>query len=132
MHANKTLKNILQQGRNSLKYHYRLRADLLESSSAEKDLRVLVGDKLAVPLWYPEVHGEECGQEVEEADPPPHSALMKPFLEFCVQFWAPQYNGCDFFQFYLLYKRSAYFLPAVYLIYLCLLVQQQMAQAGMC
>lgn len=44
---------MLHLGRNNHKYQYRLRDDLLENSSLEKDLEVLVDDKLTmtVPLW---------------------------------------------------------------------------------
>lgn len=39
---------VLHLGRNSSKYQHRLGADPLESSSVEKDVGVLVGDKLTV------------------------------------------------------------------------------------
>lgn len=48
MHANKPLKDILQLGRNNPKQQNRLGADLLESSSAGKDLGVLVDDKVTM------------------------------------------------------------------------------------
>ena len=60
---------------------YRLGADLLERSSVEKDLGILVDNRLAMrqqcvlpwarrPMesW---VHYKECGQQAEGGDPPP-------------------------------------------------------------
>ena len=43
---NKGKCTVLHPGRNNLMQQYRLGADLLESSSAEKDLGVLMDDKL--------------------------------------------------------------------------------------
>jgi len=39
---------VLQLGRNNLMHQYRLGADLLESSSVERDLNVLVDDRLTM------------------------------------------------------------------------------------
>jgi len=39
---------ILHQGRNNPTHQYRLRGDLLESSSVQRDLGVLVDDKLTM------------------------------------------------------------------------------------
>jgi len=54
-------------------------ADLLESSSVERDLGVLGDDKvtmsqqcaLVAKQWSPGVHEEECGQQAEGGSPPP-------------------------------------------------------------
>ena len=74
-------------------HQYRLRADLIQRSSAEKDLGVLVdnrltlkdGDKLgwikkSVASWWREVIF------------PLYSALLRPYLEYCIQFWILQFK----------------------------------------
>ncbi|KAF4803364.1 hypothetical protein TURU_016938 [Turdus rufiventris] len=74
-------------------------AQLLQSSSVEKDLGLLVHHKLSMS-WqcpcgqegqgYPGVHWEESGQQWREVIPPLYSALVRPHLECCVHSWAPQ------------------------------------------
>ena len=77
MKFNKGKYRVLHLGRNN---QYRLRADLLEWSSAERDLGFLVDDKLTIcqqcPLVVNKANGilgsiKKTGQQVEGGSPPP-------------------------------------------------------------
>ncbi|RMC16152.1 hypothetical protein DUI87_08366 [Hirundo rustica rustica] len=87
-----------QRGRNNPMHQYRLRIVLLESSSAEKDLEVLVDNKLSMRQQCVLVAKKTIGilgyirKSIASSQVilPPYSALVRPHLECCVQFWAPQ------------------------------------------
>ncbi|GAB0205308.1 mitochondrial enolase superfamily member 1 [Grus japonensis] len=92
----------VQLKRNNASHQYMLGATQLESSLAEKNLGVLVDNKLTMSqqsaLAAKKPNGvlgclrRQAASRSREVILPFYAALVRPHLPYCVQFCAPQYK----------------------------------------
>ena len=88
----------LYLGKNNPRCQYRLGTDLLESSVGKRDLEVLVDSRVTISQHCKKANGilgcvrRGVVSRSKEVLLPLYSALVRPHLQYYVQFWAPPFK----------------------------------------
>ncbi|GAB0180912.1 mitochondrial enolase superfamily member 1 [Grus japonensis] len=96
MKFNKAKCKVLHMGQRNPKQNYRLGREWMESSPEEKDLGVLVDEKLNMTQKANDVLGcikSSVTSRLREVILLLYSTLVRPHLEYCIQLWGPQYKA---------------------------------------
>ena len=93
---------VLHLGRKNLQHPYRLSSATLVSTTEERDLGVIIDHKMNMSLQCDAAASKatkilacihRCfSSKSQDIIFPLYSALVRPQLEYCIQFWAPQFK----------------------------------------